>query len=321
VRPLGPARFRVVWGDPFHALAQELVDAHDVDEALVTAGERHPELPRPRVAFLVTRGDDGALPYTSTMTSLFDVSGKVVLVTGGSRGIGEMIARGFVEAGAKVYISSRKADVCEALAAELSSVGECVAIPADLSSEAECRRLADEIAAREERLDVLVNNAGATWGAPMAEYDEAAFERVFALNVKGVFHLTKFLRPLLERSGTPESPARVINIGSIDAIHVPIMETYAYSASKAAVHQLTRHLAKQMAPLVTVNAIAPGPFVSKMMRATLEAFGDEIAKNAPMRRIGQASDMAGAAIFLASPAASYITGAILPVDGGIATLG
>jgi NAD(P)-dependent dehydrogenase (short-subunit alcohol dehydrogenase family) len=254
------------------------------------------------------------------MNSLFDVSGKVVLVTGGSRGIGEMIARGFVDAGASVYISSRKADVGDALAHELSSVGSCTSLPADLSSEQECQRLSNEISARESRLDVLVNNAGATWGAPMDEYDEAAFERVLALNVKGVFHLTKFLRPLLENASTPECPSRVINIGSIDGLHVPAMETYAYSASKAAVHQLTRHLAKYFAPKVTVNAIAPGPFESKMMHATLAAFGDAIAENAPMKRIGQPSDMAGAAIFLASPAASYITGAVLPVDGGIATL-
>ena len=254
------------------------------------------------------------------MDSLFDVSGKVVLVTGGSRGIGEMIARGFVDAGARVYISSRKADVGDALAEELSKAGWCTSLPADLSTEAECRRLADEIAARESHLDVLVNNAGATWGAPMSEYDEAAWERVLALNVKGVYHVTKFLRPLLEAAGTPERPSRVINIGSIDGLHVPMMETFAYSASKAAVHQLTRHLAKFLAPNVTVNAIAPGPFPSRMMRSTLEAFGDEIAKAAPMKRIGRPSDMAGAAIFLASPAASYITGVILPVDGGIATL-
>jgi NAD(P)-dependent dehydrogenase (short-subunit alcohol dehydrogenase family) len=256
------------------------------------------------------------------MSTLFDVAGKIVLVTGGSRGIGEMIARGFVDAGAKVYISSRKAEVCEALANELSAHGgTCIAIPADLSTESECRRLAEEMAHRESRLDVLVNNAGATWGAPMAETDEAAFERVLALNVKGVFHLTKFLRPLLDAAGTPDDPARVINIGSIDGIHVPIMETYAYSTSKAAVHQLTRHLARAMAPKVTVNAIAPGPFESKMMKATLDAFGDSIAAGAPMKRIGRPDDMAGTAIFLSSRAASYITGVILPVDGGIATIG
>ena len=251
---------------------------------------------------------------------LFDVSGKTVLVTGGSRGIGEMIARGFVEAGATVFISSRKADVCDALAAELSASGSCTSLPADLSSEAGCRALADQVGSRVDHLDVLVNNAGATWGAPMDDYDEAAWERVLALNVKGVYHLTKFLRPLLEHSASAQSPARVINIGSIDGIGVPTLETYAYSSSKAAVHQLTRHLAKFLAPLVTVNAIAPGPFESKMMHATLEAFGDAIAAAAPMQRIGQPSDMAGSAIFLASPAASYITGVILPVDGGIATL-
>jgi NAD(P)-dependent dehydrogenase (short-subunit alcohol dehydrogenase family) len=254
------------------------------------------------------------------MNALFDVAGKTVLVTGGSRGIGEMIARGFVEAGATVFISSRKAEACDELATELSKIGSCTPLPADLSTEAGCQRLADELASRIDHLDVLVNNAGAAWGAPMAEYDEKAFERVFALNVKGVFHLTKFLRPLLEAAGSPDQPARVINIGSIDGLKVPLLETYAYSASKAAVHQLTRHLAKQLAPNVTVNAIAPGPFDSKMMHATLEAFGDAIANSAPMKRIGRPSDMAGAAIFLASPAASYITGAILPVDGGIATL-
>ena len=254
------------------------------------------------------------------MNPLFDVSGKVVLVTGGSRGIGEMIARGFVEAGAKVYISSRKAEVGEALARELSSIGACTSLPADLSKETECQRLAIEVATRESHLDVLVNNAGATWGAPMTDYDEAAWERVLSLNVKGVFHLTKFMRPLLEVHGSPTSPSRVINIGSIDGLHVPAMDTFAYSASKAAVHHLTRHLAKTLAPLITVNAIAPGPFESKMMHATLEAFGDAIVDAAPMKRIGEPSDMAGAAIFLASPAASYITGAILPVDGGIATL-
>ena len=254
------------------------------------------------------------------MNPLFDVTGKTVLVTGGSRGIGEMIARGFVEAGATVFISSRKAEACNELAAELSKMGSCTPLPADLSSEAECQRLANELATRIDHLDVLVNNAGATWGAPMDDYDEKAFERVFALNVKGVFHLTKFLRPLLEAAGSSDSPARVINIGSIDGLKVPMLETYAYSASKAAVHQLTRHLAKQLAPMITVNAIAPGPFESKMMHATLEAFGDAIAASAPMKRIGRPSDMAGAAIFLASPAASYITGVILPVDGGIATL-
>lgn len=254
------------------------------------------------------------------MSDLFSIAGKTALVTGGSRGIGLMIARGFVEAGAKVYISSRKAEVCDEVAAELSEIGEAVAIPANLSTEEECRRLADAIAERESSLDILVNNAGATWGAPIAEFDEAAWERVLALNVKGVFHLTKFLLPLLQAAGTAENPARVINIGSVDGLHVPGMETYSYSASKAAVHQLTRHLAKRLAPTVTVNAIAPGPFESKMMAATLAAAGDAIASAVPMKRIGQPDDMAGTAIFLSSRASSYITGTVIPVGGGLATI-
>lgn len=255
------------------------------------------------------------------MSDLFSIAGKTALVTGGSRGIGRMIAQGFVEAGAKVYISSRKADICEQVATELSTIGECVALPADLSTEEECRRLAGEVAAREDLLHILVNNAGATWGSPIDEHDDATWDRVLDLNVKGVFHLTKFLRPQLEAAGTADDPARVINIGSIDGLHVPTLETYSYSSSKAAVHQLTRHLAKRLAPLVTVNAVAPGPFESKMMAATLSAFGDDIAEGAPMKRIGRPDDMAGVAIFLASRAASYITGAIIPVDGGIATVG
>lgn len=252
-------------------------------------------------------------------SDLFSIDGKTALVTGGSRGIGKMIAEGYVDAGATVYISSRKADACKEVAEELSKKGTCVAVPADLSKEEECRRLADEMAARVSQLDILVNNAGATWGAPLADYDETAFERVLGLNVKGVFHVTKFLLPLLEKAGSREEPARVINIGSIDGIQVPVMETYAYSASKAAVHQLTRHLAKRLAPDITVNAIAPGPFESKMMAATLEAFGEQIVASAPLRRIGRPDDMAGAAIFLASRAGAYVTGAIIPVDGGIAT--
>ncbi|HXQ59390.1 MAG TPA: SDR family NAD(P)-dependent oxidoreductase [Acidimicrobiales bacterium] len=255
------------------------------------------------------------------MTDLFSITGKTALVTGGGRGIGRMIAGGFVDAGARTYISSRNAEVCDAVAAELSATGVCISVPADLSTESGCRELAAEMGRREERLHVLVNNAGNTWGAPLEEFDDAAWDRVLALNVKGVFHTTKFLLPLLEAASTEDDPARVVNIGSIDGIHVPVLETYSYSASKAAVHQLTRHLAKKLAPRITVNAIAPGPFQSKMMAATLEAFGSQIAANAPMKRIGRPDDMAGAAIYLASRAGAFLTGVILPVDGGIATVG
>ncbi|MEE2677270.1 MAG: SDR family oxidoreductase [Myxococcota bacterium] len=253
------------------------------------------------------------------MGGLFDVSGKVVLVTGGSRGIGEMIARGFVEQGAKVYISSRKAEVCEEVAEALSAEGTCISLPADLSTEAECRRLASEFAEREPALHVLVNNAGANWGAPLDEYPDAAWDKVLALNVKSIFHLTRALVPQLESASTEEDPARVLNIGSIDGLQVPLLETYAYSSSKAAVHQLTRVLAKRLAPSITVNAIAPGPFESKMMAATLDRFGDSIAAGCPMKRIGRPDDMAGAAIYLASRAGAYVTGAVIPVDGGIWT--
>lgn len=254
------------------------------------------------------------------MKNLFSVEGKRVLITGGSRGIGLMIARGFVANGAKVYISSRKSDVCEQVAAELAKEGTCIALPADLSTQAECDRLGAELASREDGLEVLVNNAGANWGAPLEEFPDSAWDKVFALNVKSVFNLTRACLPLLENAGSAEDPARVINIGSIDGIQVPMLDTFSYSASKAAVHQLSRVLAKKLADRhITVNAVAPGPFESKMMAATLESFGDSIAASAPLKRIGTPEDMAGVAIYLASRAGAYVTGAVIPVDGGIAT--
>ncbi len=253
------------------------------------------------------------------MQDLFSIAGKVALVTGGSRGIGLMIARGFVEAGARVYVSSRKAAVCAQVAAELSAAGTCVALPADVSTEAGCRGLADELGRREPALHILVNNAGANWGAPLAEYPDAAWDKVLALNVKSVFHLTRACLPLLEQAVRPGDPARVINIGSIDGLQAPVLETYAYSASKAAVHHLTRVLAHRFAPRITVNAVAPGPFESKMMHETLERFRDVIIGSCPMGRIGEPEDMAGVAIYLASRAGAYVTGAVIPVDGGIST--
>jgi NAD(P)-dependent dehydrogenase (short-subunit alcohol dehydrogenase family) len=252
--------------------------------------------------------------------NLFSVEGKVALITGGSRGIGLMIARGFVENGACVYVASRKADECEKVALELSAYGDCHGIAADLSTQDGAKKLADEIAKRTSKLDVLVNNAGANWGAPMAEYPDAAWDKVLALNVKGVFHLTVACLPLLEKSASDADPARVINIGSIDGIQVPMLETYAYSASKAAVHHMTRVMAMQLAgKRITVNAVAPGPFESKMMAATLDRFKDAIVASCPLGRIGEPEDMAGIAIYLASRAGAYVTGTVIPVDGGIST--
>lgn len=248
-----------------------------------------------------------------SLFSLFSVEGKTVVVTGGSRGIGRMIAAGFVSAGAKVYISSRKAAEVDKTAASLG----CVAVPADLST-------ADGVAALVEAvdgpLDVLVNNAGATWGAPLEEFPEHAFDKLWNINVKGVFYLTQRFLPQLRAAAGPDDPARVINVGSVDGIRVPSVENYAYSASKAGVHMLTKHLARQLAPEhITVNAIAPGPFDSKMMAFALDdpATRAAIAANVPLGRIGHPDDVAGAAIYLASRAGSYLTGTIIPIDGGI----
>jgi len=271
-------------------------------------------------AFRDPHGSPVTAKVKEPMNDLFSIEGKTALVTGGSRGIGLMIARGFVKAGAKVYISSRKADVCDEVAVELSTVGTCISLPANLSEHDECKRVADEIIEREGKLEILVNNAGANWGAPLAEFPDAAWDRVLDLNVKGVFHLTRYLVPALAAAGKPGDPARVINIGSIDGLHAPDLETYSYSASKAAVHHLTKVLAKRLArENIAVNAIAPGPFESQMMATTLDAFRDQIIESAPLRRIGHPDDMAGTAIYLSSRAGSYLTGVVLPVDGGIAT--
>jgi NAD(P)-dependent dehydrogenase (short-subunit alcohol dehydrogenase family) len=259
-----------------------------------------------------------------TPAELFDVSGKVVVVTGGSRGIGEMIASGFAYGGARIYISSRKADACEALAHELSEHGECFAAPADLSTLEGVEKLVAEISAREERVDVLVNNAGVTWGAPLEDYPDEAFDRVFALNVKSVFHCTVKFLPLLRAAASEEHPARVINIGSIEGITVPEWENYAYPASKAAVHMVTRNLAHRLAKeSITVNAVAPGPFPSRMTAfVTRDAQATaQIEAAVPLGRWGRPEDVAGAAIYLASDAGAYLTGAVLPVDGGISSHG
>ncbi|HWP64657.1 MAG TPA: SDR family oxidoreductase [Candidatus Limnocylindria bacterium] len=256
----------------------------------------------------------------SYLEDLFGIAGKVALVTGGSRGIGLMIAEGFVAAGARVYISSRKADVCDAEAARLSAKGTCISLPADVSTQQGCEGLAARLREREPALHILVNNAGANWGEPLETFPDSAWDKVLALNVKSVFHLTRALLPELEKAATKADPARVINIGSIDGIRAPEMDTYSYSASKAAVHHLSRVLAHKFAPKhITVNAVAPGPFESKMMHATLEKFHDYIIASCPLKRIGEPSDMAGIAIYLASRAGSYVTGAVIPVDGGMST--
>ena len=256
----------------------------------------------------------------ANLNRLFGLDGKTALVTGGTRGIGMMIARGLLQAGAHVVVSSRKAEACERAVAELSEFGPVCAIPADLSRQQECARLAAEVLAGNESLNILVNNAGATWGEQLESFPAAAWDRVLDLNVKSPFWMVQALLPALRGAGTPDDPARIINIGSIDGIQVSPMPTYSYSASKAAVHQLTRVLAKELGPQhITVNAIAPGPFPSKMMAATLRSFGEAIAAAAPMRRIGRDDDMAGIAVFLSSRAGSYVNGAIIPVDGGIAT--
>ena len=257
---------------------------------------------------------------TADLERLFGLRGKTALVTGGTRGIGMMIARGLLQAGASVVVSSRKADACEQAVETLSEFGDVHGLPADLARHDECQRLAAEVLGRTGALDILVNNAGATWGEPLESFPAAAWDRVLDLNVKSPFWMVQELLPGLRRAGTFDDPARVINIGSIDGIHVSPMPTYSYSASKAAIHQLTRVLARELGPQhITVNAIAPGPFPSKMMAATLEAFGEAIAAGAPLRRIGRDDDMAGIAVFLASRAGSYLTGAVIPVDGGIAT--
>jgi NAD(P)-dependent dehydrogenase (short-subunit alcohol dehydrogenase family) len=258
---------------------------------------------------------------TIAIEELFSVRGKAVMVTGGSRGIGLAIAEGFVKAGSRVYICSRNAEACQSAAEELSQYGECHAWPADLSTADGRRMLVGELSRRERALDVLVNNAGALWAETLEAYPESGWDKVFDLNVKGTFFLVQAFIGLLKAAATPEDPARIINIGSIDAFHVPRHETYAYSSSKAALHQLSRHLAAQLAPhSVTVNVIAPGMFMSKMLAATVAERGEAaMLEPVPLNRFVVAADMAGAAIYLASPAGSFVTGAVLPVDGGSAT--
>ena len=250
--------------------------------------------------------------------SWFSLAGKHALVTGGSRGIGEMIARAYVAAGAQVLIASRDGSACDALADELGD--SCRAVVADLSTPEGVEELAAATAAWTDHLDVLVNNAGATWGARLGEYPAEGFDKVMDLNVRAVFLLTQALLPQLRAAASVADPARVLMIGSVDGLSVPVFDSFAYSASKAAVHQLSTHLAAALAPEhVTVNALAPGLFPSRM---TAFLFADEEAVTAriPLGRPGRLEDIGGMAIALASRAGSYVTGTVLPIDGGYATL-
>jgi len=258
------------------------------------------------------------------MSDLFDVSGRTALVTGGSRGIGLMIARGLVQAGARVIVSSRKAEDVEGAARELSELGDCQAIPGDVSTPEGAAALAAATSSRFPRLDILVNNAGAVWGAPLEDFPASGWEKVLHTNVEGVFHLTVALLAQLRAAAEPESPARVVNIGSIDGLRAPAVENYSYSASKAAVHMLTRHLARRLASEhITVNAIAPGPFESKMMAFVLNnpETREILEQGVPLGRIGRPDDVAGLTLFLCSRAGSYMTGNVIPLDGGITGCG
>jgi NAD(P)-dependent dehydrogenase (short-subunit alcohol dehydrogenase family) len=251
---------------------------------------------------------------------LFSLKGRVAVVTGGSRGIGKMIAAGFLSQGAaKVYITARKAGPCEATAKELTAEygGECIALPIDISTVEGCDRLAGEIIKLEPKLDILVNNAGAAWGAEFDEFPESGWDKVMNLNVKSLFFLTKALAKPLRAAASPERPAKVINIASIDGIFVNPMETYSYAASKAAVIHLTRRMAtKLIKENIVVTAIAPGAFASDMNKAARD-HADEVARRVPARRIGNEQDMAGLAIFLASRAGDYVVGNAIAIDGGV----
>ena len=258
--------------------------------------------------------------------NLFSVKGKTALVTGGSRGIGEMIAAGLLAGGAKVYISSRKVDVCDATARRLAETygGECISLPADLSQMSGIQSLAGRLAEAEAKLDILVNNAGAAWGAPIDEFPEVGWDKVMDTNVKGVFFLTQKLLPLLRKAGAEGEPARVINIGSIDGLKSAAFDTFSYGASKAAVHHLTRFLASHLTrERILCNAIAPGPYPTWMLSTgvgfggeTENADWDQVGRGNPSGRVGTPQDIAGLVIFLASRAGEYVVGQTIASDGG-----
>ncbi|KAI8331044.1 hypothetical protein BC941DRAFT_463334 [Chlamydoabsidia padenii] len=251
--------------------------------------------------------------------NLFSVRNKVCLITGGGRGIGLMLAKGFVSAGAKVYISSRSAQVCEKVAQELTKMGpgQCFAISADLQKVEDIQQLVSKLGQRETHLDVLICNSGANWAAPIDEYPDSGFQKVVNLNLTRTFTLIQKCLPLLRVNATTESPSRIINIASISGLTPPKLEMYAYSSSKAGLIHLSKHLAARLGPEnILVNSIAPGSFPSKMMAETLKKDGEHILKRIPMGRFGVDEDLAGTCIYLASRAGAYTTGAVITVDGG-----
>lgn len=260
------------------------------------------------------------------INDLFSIEGKTAVVTGGSRGIGEMIAAGFLANGVTVYISSRKADVCNATAERLQNEygGTCVSIPADLSNLEGIAHLTGALKERTDSVDILVNNAGASWGAKLEEFPENGWDKVMDTNVKGVFFLTQRLLPLLEKNATPEDPSRVINIGSIDGLSSPTWDTFSYSTSKAAVHHLTRHLATHLVRRnIVCNAIAPGPYPTWMLSTGVGTGGDVegtdwdlVGRGNPRGRVGTPEDIAGLCIFLSSRAGAYTVGEVITTDGG-----
>ncbi|HYN31198.1 MAG TPA: SDR family oxidoreductase [Ilumatobacteraceae bacterium] len=257
------------------------------------------------------------------LANLFGLDGKVAVVTGGSRGIGFMIASGLVANGVRTYITARKADACDAAAAELSEHGECISLPADIATAEGLASFVSALTDRESQIDILVNNAGAAWGAPLGEFPEIGFDKVMDINIKAPFMLTQALLPQLKAGATADDPARVIMIGSIDGIRVPFGDNYSYSASKAGIHMMARHMAAHLVrDNITINSIAPGPFESKMMAYRLADPDSRkmVEATVPRRRIGSPEDIAGAVIFLAGRAGAYTTGAVIPVDGGISTL-
>lgn len=260
------------------------------------------------------------------LQSLFSVQGKVALVTGGSRGIGEMIAAGLLANGAKVYISSRKAQACDEAAERLMKNfgGECISIPANVAELDGIDALVAEISRREKHLDILINNAGVSWGAPIEEFPEVGWDKVMDTNVKGVFFLTQRLLPLLQARATKDDPSRVVNIGSIDGIKTPSFETFSYGPSKAAVHSLTKVLAAKLTSRhIIVNAIAPGPFPTWMLSTGVGTGGDvegtdwdAVGRTNPSGRVGTPEDIAGLAIYLCSRAGSFTVGEVISCDGG-----